>query len=95
MDGNDLDISDLVDQVESLAYNHAKYCNCELEDAIILLDRVQDIRRRFDLVDPDRIELASLGSVLPGQVFTWLARSQELLSRKGYLVERVELANWR
>jgi hypothetical protein len=93
MDGSDLDISDLVDSVESVAYNHAKYCNFPLDDAIQLLDDIQNVRRRFDLVDPSREELAPLGSVSPGQVFTWLARSQELMSRKGYLVERIEAVN--
>jgi hypothetical protein len=93
MDGSDLDISDLVDSVESVAYNHAKYCNFPLDDAIQLLDDIQNVRRRFDLVDPSREELAPLGSVSPGQVFTWLARSQELMSRKGYLVERLEAVN--
>jgi hypothetical protein len=70
MDGSDLDISDLVDSVESVAYNHAKYCNFPLDDAIQLLDDIQNVRRRFDLVDPSREELAPLGSVSPGQVFT-------------------------
>lgn len=70
MDGSDLDISDLVDSVESVAYNHAKYCNTLLSDAIDLLDSVQDVRRRFDMVELDREELAPLGKTSPGQVFT-------------------------
>jgi hypothetical protein len=69
MDGDDFDCNDLVEEVESVAYKHAKYSNYPLLDAVKLLDRVENWRRRFDLDDKDRRELSPTGSS-PSPVFT-------------------------
>jgi len=35
------DTNDLVDEIEAIAYDHAKYQNCSLEDSLSTLDRVE------------------------------------------------------
>jgi hypothetical protein len=69
MDGDDFDTNDLVEEVESIAYKHAKYNHYPLLDAIKLLDTVENWRRRLDLGELDRREL-SVGLASPGPIFT-------------------------
>lgn len=41
LDNDAFDCNDLVDEVEQVAYKHAKYQNCDLDSALSLLDRVE------------------------------------------------------
>jgi hypothetical protein len=69
MDSDAFDTNDLVEEVETIAYNHAKYNNYPMLDAIKLLDRVENWRRRLDLGELDRREL-SVGLASPGPIYT-------------------------
>lgn len=88
MDGSGFDANDLVDQVEEILKNHAKYQNCGLADAISLLDVVEQAWQTFDIVSGSRADDAKVKFEVLSPVFSWIAKSQGLMSRRGYLAIR-------
>lgn len=77
------DTYELVEWVEKIAYDHAKYPRISLQDAILILDKVEHWWMRFDIVSKPKVSVAETLS----PVFSWLSASQGN-SRTGYLVER-------
>jgi len=83
IDHSNFDIVDLVDQVEAIAYAHAKYPSCSLEKALSILDKVDSWWMKLDIVRQKKISIVDTLS----PVFSWISSSQGY-SRTGYLVER-------
>lgn len=83
IDHTNFDITDLVDEVEAIAYAHAKYPSCSLEKALSILDKVDSWWMKLDIVRHKKISIVDTLS----PVFSWISSSQGY-SRTGYLVER-------
>jgi len=89
LDDDAFDCNDLVDEVEGVAYKHAKYQNCSLDNALSLLDKVESWEQRLDIRSPTLKEVLPVAKVSPiGPVYTWLAKSQGVIARRGYLAVR-------
>jgi len=89
IDHSNFDIVDLVDQVEAIAYAHAKYPSCSLEKALSILDNVDSWWMKLDIVRRKKISIVDTLS----PVFSWISSSQGY-SRTGYLVERKFLTDY-
>nr|UPW42072.1 MAG: putative RNA dependent RNA polymerase [Yunnan mito-like virus 45] len=83
IDHSNFDITDLVDEVETIAHAHAKYPSCTLEKALSILDRVDSWWMKLDIVKQKKLSIVNTLS----PVYSWISSSQGD-SRTGYLVER-------
>jgi predicted nuclease of restriction endonuclease-like RecB superfamily len=89
IDHSNFDIVDLVDQVEAIAYSHAKYPSCSLEKALSIMDKVDSWWMKLDIVRQKKISIVDTLS----PVFSWISSSQGN-SRTGYLVERKYITDY-
>nr|AWY10986.1 RNA-dependent RNA polymerase [Sclerotinia sclerotiorum mitovirus 28] len=77
------DMYELVEEIDKINHDHAKYPRLSLEQALPIAERVERWWMRFDIVRQKRT--SSVETLSP--VYSWLASSQGF-SRTGYLVER-------